>query len=64
MLRCVECGTESDTAWRWVAYVLEDPEDEVDPEVALYCPDCAEREFGPFGPSWSDRPGRRDRGSY
>jgi hypothetical protein len=41
---CAECGA----LWlpaddeRWAAYLTDDEP----PEVAFYCPDCAEREFG------------------
>jgi hypothetical protein len=44
---CAECGA----VWlpadeeRWRAYLGSDDLDEP-PEVAFYCPDCAEREFG------------------
>jgi len=49
MLRCEECGRESD--WedvyahhvgdpRWKAYLT------IDAEAVIYCPECAEREFG------------------
>jgi hypothetical protein len=48
MLRCEECGRESD--WedyahhvgdpRWKAYLT------IDSEAVIYCPECAEREFG------------------
>jgi hypothetical protein len=30
----------------WRAYLAEDEEDK--PIVLIYCPQCAEREFGPF----------------
>ena len=45
--RCVECGGELDVAAAgWRAYLLEgDGVDE--PEILLYCPDCAYKEFGP-----------------
>jgi hypothetical protein len=41
---CAEC----DSRWlpadegRWSAYLIDDES----PELAFYCPDCAEREFG------------------
>jgi len=52
MLRCEECGRESD--WedlyahhvgdpRWKAYLT------IDAEAVIYCPDCAEEEFGRSG---------------
>ena len=49
-LACQECCRDSDDEARgWRTYVADDP-DEVDaePVVASYCPDCAEREFGPI----------------
>jgi hypothetical protein len=47
MLQSEECGrraTTDEEARRWRAYltVVEDGESE---EVAVYCPDCARREF-------------------
>ncbi len=47
-LRCIECGTRSTGVARgWRAYQIPDPEDTAaTPEVAVYCPACAEREFG------------------
>lgn len=59
MLRCEECGREARTGedtrrWRALFTALpgdemrnhtDDDEDEV-PSVAVYCPECAEREFG------------------
>jgi hypothetical protein len=40
-LRCVECGRVSRENERgWTARLT------VDDEVAVYCPDCDEREFG------------------
>jgi hypothetical protein len=41
MLVCVECGAESEAGEGWKAYLT------ADAEPAVYCPDCAEREFGP-----------------
>jgi len=52
MLNCEECATQPATveeALRWRAYliaVVEDEGDEEVPEVAVYCPECADREFG------------------
>jgi len=48
-LQCIECGRESATGRRWRAYLATDPRDDDSPEVAVYCPICAEREFGSFG---------------
>lgn len=39
-LRCVECGAESEGGEGWKAYLT------VDDPVGVYCPECAEREFG------------------
>jgi hypothetical protein len=47
MLRCEECGCVSDTAPGWLAFIAEDPEDGEGPEVATYCPPCADRELRP-----------------
>jgi len=47
-LRCIECRRESASGSRWRAYLADDPRDDDPPEVALYCPSCAEREFGRF----------------
>lgn len=48
MLRCEECREEpraEEEALSWRAYVIVVKEGEP-PEVVVYCPDCAEREFG------------------
>jgi ribosomal protein L44E len=55
LLRCVECGAESDEFARgWRAYRLDDLDvwDEDEPEISMYCPECARREFGAF--RWED----------
>jgi hypothetical protein len=44
-LRCFECGrrqAESERGWR--AYPTVDEDDPT--EAVVYCPECAEREFG------------------
>jgi hypothetical protein len=49
MLNCEECATQPATveeALRWRAYLVSVMEDEGDEEVAVYCPECADREFG------------------
>ena len=47
-MRCVECGAEPDEqAVGWRAYHAEDPEEDDEPELVLYCPTCALHEFGP-----------------
>ena len=44
---CIECGQVSGPLWMsWRAYRVDDPESS-EPEIALYCPACATREFGP-----------------
>jgi hypothetical protein len=55
LLRCAECGAESDLlATGWQACRAGDlDEDDGEAEVLMFCPTCAEREFGPFG--WDDR---------
>ena len=51
MLNCEECATQPATveeALRWRAYltaVVDEGEEEV-AEVAVYSPECADREFG------------------
>jgi len=48
LLRCVECGLESDQlAIGWRAYVTDEEAEES--RILMFCPRCAEREFGPFG---------------
>ena len=52
MLNCEECATQPATveeALRWRAYLTSVVEDEGE-EVAVYCPECADREFGDRGP--------------
>ena len=49
MLYCVECKCCSDLGHGWVAMRCddEDPFDgDIRPDIALYCPPCAAREFG------------------
>jgi hypothetical protein len=48
ILRCIECRRESPTGRHWRAYLADDPRDDDPPEVAVFCPSCAEREFGGF----------------
>jgi hypothetical protein len=53
-LRCVECGAEADEiANGWRAYRAGDLEEDDVVEVLMFCPACAEREFGA---SWWDVP--------
>jgi hypothetical protein len=44
---CIECKTTSGPRWRgWRAYRTDDPDLDGPPTLTLYCPTCAEREFG------------------
>jgi hypothetical protein len=46
-LRCIECGTISEgDADGWRAYIAFIEEDGKPPEIAIYCPACANLEFG------------------
>lgn len=55
MVVCVECAKSSTgKSVDWRAYLT------VDGEVAVYCPDCAEREFGERS---EGRAARRDEAS-
>ena len=50
LLRCIDCGVESDWfAAGWRTYLLTAVKGEYETEVLTFCPDCAEREFGPSG---------------
>ena len=44
VLECLECGVRDDVAKGWRAYLERDADG-----VLLFCPDCAEREFGTGG---------------
>jgi len=47
-LRCVECAAETTDGLGWRAFLTVGDEDAEDEEqVAVYCSECAEREFGP-----------------
>jgi hypothetical protein len=48
-VRCEECGEEPDVqahAAGWVAYLVDLADDPDEPEILVYCPACAQREFG------------------
>ena len=48
--RCIECGAECDQlAKGWRAYLAPEPNEEPESELLMFCPECAEREFGPSG---------------
>jgi hypothetical protein len=44
VLKCEECGCNSESAKDWRGYIAEDPEDGEGPVVVTYCPPCAARE--------------------
>jgi hypothetical protein len=49
MLNCEACAIQPATveeALRWRAYLISVVKDEGGKEVAVYCPECADREFG------------------
>jgi hypothetical protein len=48
LVQCVECNRISGPYWiRWRAYLIGEPDSDEPPELTLYCPACADREFGP-----------------
>jgi hypothetical protein len=57
VLRCRECGSESEGLARgWRAYLAPELDDDHgEMEVLMFCPQCAQREFGPFGWEQTDR---------
>jgi hypothetical protein len=59
--RCIECGREQPPDERgWKAYLTVDEDEPA--EAVVYCPDCAQREFGerekPSPSRPLDRPGQ------
>ena len=49
LVRCAECGKEADVeahAAGWLAYRVDLPDDPDPPGVAVFCPECAAKEFG------------------
>jgi hypothetical protein len=46
VLECVECGTRSLSAAGWRGVRVDLPDEGDESELASYCPDCAQREFG------------------
>jgi hypothetical protein len=47
LLTCDECLITSDRGWGWRAfYIAPDLEEDEPSEVTIYCPACAEVEFG------------------
>jgi hypothetical protein len=48
VLACTECPRiSSASAKGWKAYRVDGPEDDQERVLGFYCPECAEREFGP-----------------
>ena len=45
MLRGEECRCVSETGKGWLAFIAVDPDGDEPPEVATYCPPCADREL-------------------
>jgi hypothetical protein len=46
-VRCAECGAEADEkAAGWRGYLGQDPNEDPEPIAFVFCPECAEREFG------------------
>jgi hypothetical protein len=46
-LVCIECAAAAEgRASGWRALIADDPRDDESAEVAVYCPACAEGEFG------------------
>jgi len=49
LARCAECKTTSGPFWmQWRACRTDVPGIDEEPALALFCPDCANREFGPL----------------
>ena len=49
IVSCAQCGCLSSLKWAgWGAFRVDDAEEGESPALALFCPACAEREFG-FG---------------
>ena len=47
ILRCSDCGTEGQEATRgWHAVYAQVPDEDEQPLIVVYCPECAERELG------------------
>ena len=47
LVRCAECGCSSGVRWAgWRACRMDDVTRNELPELAIFCPECAEREFG------------------
>jgi hypothetical protein len=47
VLKCEECRRSSESAFGWIALIVEDEDGDPDwePYVVTYCPACAAREF-------------------
>lgn len=49
LARCAECKSSSGPFWmQWRACRTDVPGIDEEPALALFCPDCANREFGPL----------------
>src|SRR5437868_15100956 len=47
-MRCDECGWEADAGageTGWLAFRIDLPDDPDEPEISVYCPHCAAREY-------------------
>ena len=45
-MRCAECDAEAhENAEGWRLYRADVPDEDEEPELAAYCPSCAQREF-------------------
>jgi hypothetical protein len=48
-LVCHECQVYSDAhGFGWRGCRVDNPDENEPPELAFYCPECADREFGPL----------------
>jgi hypothetical protein len=58
-MECVECGAVTDErAQDWRGYRVDEPDTDEPRELAFYCRECADREYGPLwlvGPEVDER---------
>jgi hypothetical protein len=45
VLVCTECAKRSESAPGWRAFLAQDPDEDLEPVVVAFCPECARREF-------------------
>jgi hypothetical protein len=45
MLQCVECNCYSANGKGWLAFLAQDPDEDLFAETIVYCPVCATREL-------------------